>query len=403
MLVQLLLCFLAFASSKDVPIATFDGTKPTTLHWETVNDPVMGGQSTSEFHLDETRQLGIWKGEVRVVPFLHAPGFCSLQSPGLYKTAELPDIAGTDGVVVKVRAASNAGLTNFSIMLKSKGAKHFMQEGSYMAPFVVSSEMEEHFVPWSAFSCSVRGQPVSWCPKLDTQLSQITGVGLSTFFPGKAGSFELELDSVSARSLHVDDAASFIDLATFDGGSAQHTWHTENDPVMGGRSSSAFKVVDGVGDYSGTCRIVPSLQAPGFTIVMTESPLFGKFPDVSSFDGIALAVRNAGGNVTNFKFAFCDSHINLYRCQFGSFKADFSVAQSEGTDFTEVFLPWNKFSDKWSEATGKHTAENPPTAASLKAISQLQVWTEGVAGDFHLQIKYIRAAQSMRATTDVMV
>merc|ERR1712137_60104 len=152
----------------------------------------------------------------------------------------------------------------------------------------------------------------------------------------------------------------------------------------GGKSDSAWKVENGYGDYSGTCRIVPALKAPGFTIALTESPLLAKFPDISLEDGILLGVRNLDPNVTTFKFAFCDSRIG-FRCQFQSFKADFDLsATSSSADFSEVFLPWSKFSNKWDSATGKHTSENPPTADDLKALTQVQIWTEGVAGTFHL-------------------
>merc|ERR1712232_752350 len=115
--------------------------------------------------------------------------------------------------------------------------------------------------------------------------------------------------------------------------------------------------------------------------------LFSTFPDVSGMDGIILGLRNMDANITSFKFAFCDSRINPYRCQFQTFKADFSL--EAGGDFRDIFVPWSKFSDKWSASTGKHTAEDPPKTASLKSITQLRIWVEGVAGTFHLQIKYI--------------
>merc|ERR1712203_324820 len=180
--------------------------------------------------------------------------------------------------------------------------------------------------------------------------------------------------------------------ATFDG-KAPHKWSTENDPVMGGQSDSSFVInAAGYADYSGHNRIVPSLKAPGFTFAHTEfNTLFSKFPDVSGQDGIILGLRNVDANITSFKFAFCDSRINPYRCQFQTFKADFSIPVS--SEFSEVFLPWAKFSDKWSATTGEHTAEEPPTASTLKSITQLQIWTEGVAGHFHLQVKYVRAGK----------
>merc|ERR1719468_911382 len=116
-----------------------------------------------------------------------------------------------------------------------------------------------------------------------------------------------------------------------------------SDPVMGGKSDSSFTVEEGYGDYSGTCRIVPALKAPGFTIALTESPLFAHFPDASSMDGLLLGVRTVGGNVSTFKAAFCDSRF-FYTCQFYSYKANFIVPS--GPEFAEVFLPWSAFSNK---------------------------------------------------------
>jgi len=381
------------AVATGLPIATFDGAKGTTWPWQPVNDPVMGGQSTSTFHVDTSKKIGVWDGEVRIVPFLKAPGFCNLQAPGLYKTAAFPDISGMDGMVIRAREANMSGRTHFNVMLMTKGARHFMRQGVYMANFTLTETLEDHFLPWTKFACSWRGEKVNWCPELKTQLGQITNIGVGTAFPGKAAKFHVELASISsATSQHASTnaLAGPIDLATFDG-KATHTWKSENDPVMGGKSDSKFVVKNGYGDYSGTCAIVPKLQAPGFTIALT-SGLFDKFPDVSSTEGIILGLRNVGGNVTDFKFAFCDSRINHYRCQFASFKAGFSIAHSD--EFSEVFLPWSKFSDKWSASTGKHTAEEPPKAASLRSITQLQIWTEGVAGNFHLQIKYVRAGSA---------
>jgi len=383
------------AASKVVPIATFDGGSKTTWPWQTVNDPVMGGQSTSTFHVDSARSLGVWEGEVRIVPFLKSPGFCNLQAPGLYKTAAFPDLSGTQGMVVRARETNASGITRFNVMLMTSGAKHFLKQGVYTANFVLNGDMEDHFLPFSSFTCTWRGQKVTWCPSLSTELGKVTNVGVGTAFPGPAAKFHVEISSLSASaqvsSLATNSSADSIDLATFDGKTA-HKWKTENDPVMGGQSDSKFEVKDGYGEYSGTCRIVPSLKAPGFTIALTETPLLARFPDASSANGIVLAVRNVEANVTQFKFAFCDSRINFYRCQFQSFKADFKIAPSD--TFTEVFLPWSAFSDKWSASTGQHTAESPPQAESLRSITQLQLWTEGVAGKFRLQLKYVRASKA---------
>jgi len=265
--------------------------------------------------------------------------------------------------------------------------------GVYTADVTLTDTVEEHFVPWSAFKCSWRGQKVTWCPEVTTQLSQITNIGVGTFFPGSAGSFHVELTSLSAVN---DD----IDLVTFDG-TTSHTWRTENDPVMGGQSESTFKVMDGLGDYSGICRIVPKLQAPGFTFALTEAQLFARYPDVSSTEGIVIGARSLEASISTFKFAFCDSRLNPYRCQFQTYKADFILEPSD--EFRDIFIPWSKFSDKWSAATGAHTAENPPKADSLRSITQLQIWVEGVAGKFHIQVKYIRAGKAPSAPSQILV
>jgi len=189
------------------------------------------------------------------------------------------------------------------------------------------------------------------------------------------------------------DTASAIALWTSDG-KAPHKWHSENDPVMGGKSSSTVEECQGYEDFKGTTRIVPALNAPGFTIAMTEGfPFLSKFPDVSTMDGLTISVRNIG-NFTGYKIAFCDSHINFYRCQVQSFKADLGIPSATDGGFQDVFIPWSKFSDKWDASTGKHTAENPPQASSLKSITQLQIWTEAVEGDFELQFQHILASKA---------
>ena len=188
-----------------------------------------------------------------------------------------------------------------------------------------------------------------------------------------------------------------VPLATFDGkkGTA-HRWVVENDPIMGGQSVSNWSLTSTtggtVGEWRGECRIVPALSAPGFTIAMTSGSLVQHFPDVSDMDGLLLGMRNVGGNITTFMLAFCDSHIDVYRCQFASYKAKFTLPRSD--TMQEVFVPWSAFSDKWSAETGEHTKEDPPTHRSLKSISQLQLWVEGVAGDFHIWLKHVSAGKA---------
>jgi hypothetical protein len=200
-----------------------------------------------------------------------------------------------------------------------------------------------------------------------------------------------------ALALSLAAVRADIPLVLFDGSKHQHVWTVENDPVMGGRSESTWSLSRGkngttVGEWSGVTRIVPSLSAPGFAFAMTKDPLLTSFPDASGEDGLKLNMRNVAGNVSTFMVAFCDSKIDFYRCQFGSFKANFSLAPSP--DMQEIFVPWSSFSDKWSAATGAHTSEDPPKAKSLASITQVQLWVEGVAGTFHVWLQSIYAGKA---------
>merc|ERR1712028_165723 len=82
-----------------IPLATFDGSPATNWTWEAVSDPVMGGQSYANLTVkDSTLE---WQGEVKIVPFLKAPGFCNAQAPGMGHTAQFPNIEGTHGLTSK--------------------------------------------------------------------------------------------------------------------------------------------------------------------------------------------------------------------------------------------------------------------------------------------------------------
>jgi len=213
------------------------------------------------------------------------------------------------------------------------------------------------------------------------------------------------MGDTAAADGHSDEDTSVM-LAVF-GQENKRSWKTEDDPVMGGQSESKVTVHQGSSDeasyldYTGDCRIVPKLKAPGFTFALTDGQLTTSFPDVSKTDGVFLKVRNLEANVTTFKFAFCDSRINPYACQMKTYKADFDVAPAK--DFADVFLPWSKFSNKWSPYTGEPTEPSPPKADSLSSITQLQIWVEGVAGHFHLQVQSIRAGKAPAAETTTTI
>merc|ERR1711998_38608 len=186
--------------SKVVDLATFDGAKGSTYTWQAVNDPVMGGRSVGNFTIDGARKIAVWEGEVKIVPFLHAAGFCNAQAPGMDRTAHFPSAAGTDGISIKARTVAENELTAFNVQLMTKGAKHWFKSGVYSANVTITSGWQDLFIPYSAFSRTWRGEAVSWCPALSTQLEEIQNIGVGTAFPGKPGKFHVEIDHIAASA-----------------------------------------------------------------------------------------------------------------------------------------------------------------------------------------------------------
>ena len=187
-------------------------------------------------------------------------------------------------------------------------------------------------------------------------------------------------------------------------------WVNSNDPVMGGRSTSGFDVhtagTKKVMNFTGSCEIVPFLKAPGFCKVYTAP---SKFPDVSSHFGGALHLRarTTTPSYAGYKLAFGavgaqKPHAGHGRGA-GSFKAGFKFS---GTDWEEIAVPFTDFSIDWSEYTGECDTKDPdgtqhyccntnpeycPTAAHLKAITDLEIWAEGIEGKFSVEVEYLGA------------
>ena len=69
-----------------------------------------------------------------------------------------------------------------------------------------------------------------------------------------------------------------------------HKWATNNDPVMGGQSYSTVTIQNGLLNFTGSCKIVPSLKAPGFITVINTDEV--PFVDVSSCEGIKFTHKS---------------------------------------------------------------------------------------------------------------
>lgn len=201
---------------------------------------------------------------------------------------------------------------------------------------------------------------------------------------------------------------SSVDLVTFDGSDEKTSWSWKdlNDPVMGGQSESTWTInkTAGVAVWDGEVKIVPSLKAPGFCNAETTSGLgvLRKANDASPFTHLLMRVRSTI-EYDGFKVSLAADTLNP---QFDSFKSEFNVTRHDGVWHT-VSVPFESFSNDWSSFTGRcdttdpngktHkccSKENPDvciTEKNLKDISQFGLWTEGVAGKFHIEFAWIRA------------
>jgi len=414
------LAFLVIASvAADIDVVTFDGAKGTTLSWREINDPVMGGKSTGTFTIDTAHKVGVLNGTVAIVPFLHAAGFINAEASG-----STPDVSSCRNLVLSVNSAT--AYTGYSVSFgdaQYPGSPPYERgyKASFQAPV---GEFNDVVLPFTSFSDHGNKTKCVDDPKAcPTKASLQDLKKVSIFAAGVAGDVHLKVKSIRASGCTAvmappagAAASAPVTLATFDNApGTTFKWQDMNDPVMGGKSKSAFTVDDSIGHFSGTCAIVPSLQAPGFCKVATDSgsyrhPTYPHFNDASQFinGALYLEVETTSPNFMGFKVAFGAKNAINPRShrQYGSaaFKAGFNVT---GTSRTVVKVPFASFSIDWSGFTGRCDTKDPdgtqhvccssehpevcPTAQHLSQIESLEMWAEGAVGDFDLRVISIGA------------
>lgn len=202
-----------------------------------------------------------------------------------------------------------------------------------------------------------------------------------------------------------------VDIVTFDesattSSSTTWNWRSLNDPVMGGLSESTFVIKNNIAVFDGHVKIVPKLDAPGFCLVQTTDGEGGLIPkegiDAAGTTHVLLEVRS---NVayTGFKISIA---ADTDEPQFNSYKASMDIPTTTTTidddddddeSWTTIQIPFSSFSNKWSKFTGDAVVSCADdvsvcmTEENKKHFSQIGIWAEGVEGEFHLEIRNIRA------------
>jgi hypothetical protein len=421
---------IASALANELKMATFDGAKETTATWTDRNDPVMGGASTSTFKVTSVK-TGLFNGTCAIVGFLKAPGFAKIT--GSAKDGFV-DVTGYDNIALRVKS-STPDYKGFKVAFAAPGIPKTSMFGgsSYKAGFnlsgndwqVIEVPLTQFSYDWSGYTgrCDThdpagtfsKGQQHYCCDKsglqpskpdvcVDTKFLRIID-SLEVWAEGVVGDFNIEIDWIGATKKSLVAAAPSA-LVSFDGSTGTTFTFTElNDPVMGGKSTGTWSLGKGFGIMDGSVVNVPSLKAPGFIKAAAD----GKFPDVSAFiDGnLVLSVRTTTPEYAGFRVAFASGAKSpSFSCAAGGafpfsrgcFKNKFIVPA--GADFTEIKIPFNSFSDKWSSATGEQTTTCAkskhvcPTASKLSKIQRIEFWGEGAAGKLHLEIQSVSAEKA---------
>ena len=102
-----MLTHVAAVLSTSAPGATIFEFTNTSKPWIVTNDPVMGGVSNSVFKVADG--LGVWTGEVKIVPFLHAPGTCQSEA------APFAPMDCSDFDAIEITLASTGALRSFQV------------------------------------------------------------------------------------------------------------------------------------------------------------------------------------------------------------------------------------------------------------------------------------------------
>lgn len=128
---------------------------------------------------------GEWKGQVKIVPFLHAAGFCTVRT----NNAALPSVADyfSGGFVFNIRTVASAtNLTKFQAQFQSS-AKIGPKQGGFQADFTLqpSQDTQSVYVPFSSFVERWRGEKVGGAPNKE-QLAKVIQVQIYVTTPPAA-------------------------------------------------------------------------------------------------------------------------------------------------------------------------------------------------------------------------
>lgn len=225
---------IAVCTAQEQPgvlLATFDNAAGTTWSWDAVNDPVMGGESTSKFSLNQTARTIVWNGIVRIVPSLKAPGFCNLETTNAV-TTRANDASPFTHILIRARTSTPeyAGF-KFSFAADTLNRQFKSFKGVFnlttTAWTTVAIPFNQFSNDWSPYTgdCFTKDptglqhkcctpQTPEVCPT-KKNLHDISELGIWT--EGAAGTFNLEVLWIGAGNVtgaNSESAVTYVDIPT---------------------------------------------------------------------------------------------------------------------------------------------------------------------------------------------
>uniref|UniRef100_A0A7S0IYF5 NADH:ubiquinone oxidoreductase intermediate-associated protein 30 domain-containing protein n=1 Tax=Calcidiscus leptoporus TaxID=127549 RepID=A0A7S0IYF5_9EUKA len=192
-------------SGSEIPLVSFaSGSDPAVTHtWKALNDPVMGGQSTSRVAVENS--VLNFTGTCAIVPSLKAPGFITaVTGNGFFAHETFVDVSSCKGLTIVAKDfASYKGYRISFGTAKPIGGK-FFAEGykANLSPTVGAFGAAR--VPFTAFTDfwdDATGDPIhtcaedaSYCPDQKTLRNMKT---MSIWAEGVQGAVHLEVKTIA--------------------------------------------------------------------------------------------------------------------------------------------------------------------------------------------------------------
>lgn len=190
----------------EVLLATFSSEEQDRA-WAEMNDPVMGGVSTGSFRVDPVAGVGIFQGQVNIVPFLGAPGFLKATAVHTF-----PSIERCDAIAITARAGNNYSGYRWSV-----GWEHAPGNSVFAAGFKANyhpsvGEFSTVSIPLTSFTNfwnDATGDAIVTCEQ-DSRycLDKVTKRNIremAVWAEGVAGCQRLEIKHVKATGCDDDD------------------------------------------------------------------------------------------------------------------------------------------------------------------------------------------------------